>query len=228
MSRDPAPGGSARDSWLAERRRIIVERYDTLHAPTYDEEWGAISPSHARMIWRFLAGCPPAGQILDAACGTGKYWPMILASGRTVRGIDQSAGMLRRAAAKFPEVPTELGALLDLSSVAAHDGAMCVDAMEMIFPEDWPRVLARFHQALRPAGPLYLTVELADPDAVEAAYRRAQGDGLPVVPGEWLEQGGYHYYPPRNQVLEWLADAGFAIVQEAIGDEYLHLIVRRA
>ena len=87
-----------RSEWLKERRRVGEERYDTLFAPIYDENWGAwIGPTHQECIQRFLSLCPPQGAILDAACGTGKYWPLILASGRRVWGTDQSEGMLARA-----------------------------------------------------------------------------------------------------------------------------------
>ena len=55
----------------------------------------------------------------------------------------------------------------------AFDGAICIDAMEHICPEDWPGILQRFHAALKPGGVLYLTVELAEPDEVEKAYQRA-------------------------------------------------------
>jgi hypothetical protein len=42
------------------------------------------------------------GTVLDAACGTGKYWPALLAAGLQVTGVDQSAGMLAQASRKHP------------------------------------------------------------------------------------------------------------------------------
>jgi SAM-dependent methyltransferase len=218
--------GPTRERWLEERRRIAVERYDGF-APTYDRDWGSIAPTHGAMLGRFLARCAPGGLVLDAACGTGKYWATIRGAGRRVIGVDQSAGMLARAAARFPDVPTERRSLVDLDAVAAYDGIACIDAMEFVFPEDWPIVLARFARALRPGGPLYLTVEQAAAGEVEAAYRAAFAEGQPVRPGEWLEGGGYHFYPSRDQVLEWLTGAGFVIEEEMVGDEYLHLVVRQ-
>jgi len=89
-------------------------------------------------------------------------------------------------------------------------------------------VLDAFARALRPGAPLYLTVELAAAREVDAAYRAALEDGLPVVPGEWLEGGGYHFYPSREQVGRWLGGARLEILEEAVGDEYLHLVARRA
>lgn len=228
----PAAQGQDRTEWLAARRRDEVQRFDREFADTYDEHWGEVYPTHARMVERFLSLCPSGGEILDAACGTGKYWPMVLAAGRRLHGIDQSAGMLRRAAAKHPEVPTRLGALTDIDERATCDGVMCMDAMEYVPPEEWPAVLAAFRRALRPGGRLYLTVEQIDPAEREAEYRRAAGAGHPVVPGESVTDSdpggdvGYHYYPAREQVLEWLGGAGFELLEETLGDDYLHLIAR--
>jgi len=216
-----------REHWLEERRRIVVERYDGF-APTYDRDWGAISPTHGAMLERFLGRCAAGGLILDAACGTGKYWPAIRASGCRVVGLDQSAAMLARATARFPDVVVERRSLVELDAAAAYDGIACIDAMEFVFPEDWPIVLEAFARALRPAAPLYLTVEQAVAGEVEAAYRAARDDRLPVLPGEWLEGGGYHHYPSRDQVDRWLAGAGLEVLDEAVGDEYLHLVTCRS
>ena len=74
-----------RTTWLKEKRRLAEERMDTLFAPIYDEHWGGtIDATHRSFVERFLEGCSPAGLILDAACGTGKYWPIVLASGRSI------------------------------------------------------------------------------------------------------------------------------------------------
>ena len=53
--------------------------------------------------------------------------------------------------------------------------------------------------------------------------------GYPVTPRESFDHvgDGYHHYPERDSVLGWLADAGLAIVEEATGDGYWHLLVRR-
>ncbi len=223
-----------RAAWLAERRRNSMERFDRRFSADYDAHWGEIFPSHARMLDRFLDACPPGCEILDAACGTGRFWPAILASGRRPRGIDQSEGMLRVAARKFPDVPTERRALTDLDAKAAYDGILCMDAMEYVPPEEWPAVLGAFRRALRPGGHLYLTVEQIDPDELEAESRRSRAAGHPVVAGESVvgsapeEDDGYHYFPTDDQVFGWLAAAGLETVEQARGDDYLHLLLRRA
>jgi ubiquinone/menaquinone biosynthesis C-methylase UbiE len=218
-----------RRAWLRERRRVAEERHDTLHAPTYDQqEWGAISSTHRRFVGQLIERCPPGGRILDAACGTGKYFPMILDAGRRIVGTDQSAGMLAQARGKFPDVPTEKVGLQELAFDAEFDAAMCVDAMENVFPEDWPLVLANLRRALRPGGHLYLTVELPDERELERVFAEATASGLPVVPGELTSPGGgYHYYPPLDQVAAWVRDAALESPEDGIGDDYYHLLVSR-
>jgi len=220
--------------WLAARRRSSAERFDTRFAATYDEQWGEALPSHLAMLERLLERLPPGPGILDAACGTGRYWPQVLPHARSLHGIDHSAGMLRKAAEKFPAVPTEVRALTDLTVRDAYDGITCIDAMEYVPPEEWPVVLAAFHRALRSGGHLYFTVEEADRAALDAEYGRALDAGHPVVPGEAVmsddpkEEGGYHYYPTRAQVEAWLDAAGFVIADEMTGDDYWHVLARRA
>ncbi len=213
-----------RRAFIAERRRVSVHRFDTLHSPDYDENWGAISPSHAAFVTRLITLIRSGGDVLDAACGTGKYWPVVLAAGLRVTGADQSAGMLARARRKHPEVTARVLALQDLASAAdlrgRFDGLLCVDALEYIAPEDWPGVAAGLAATLKPGAQAYVTAEVA-------------GSPLPApvdprqVPGEHFEGGGYHYYPARDRVRDWLAAAGFRIEDEQEADYYWHFFLER-
>jgi SAM-dependent methyltransferase len=225
-----------RAAWLRDLRRVNERQEDAL-ADDFDALWGEIEPTHQAFIERFLSRLPPDGRVLDAACGTGKYFPMVLASGRRLLGVDHAGAYLAKAAAKFPQVPTDKHDLQDLPYRGEFDGVLCMDAMECIPPEDWPVVLERFHRALRAGGWLYLTVELAHQEQVRAANQAARRSGLPVVDGEvvWGEPDAYyHHYPSMQQVRAWLADAGFAVDQEAEGawhDEgyaYHHVLARVA
>jgi SAM-dependent methyltransferase len=219
---------AARAAFLAERRRVAEDRFDRLFAQTYDIDWGDISPTHAAMLDRLLAATVPGGEVLDAPCGTGKYWPAILASGHRVTGIDQSSGMLTQAARRFPDVPTRHLALQDLDDNGRFDAVTCIDAMEYVGPEDWPGVVGRLHDAAKPGAPIYLTVELPDPGEAEAGYEEALGRGEPVVEGEAVHaDGGYHYFPAGVQVLAWLAGAGIEVDETLEGDHYLHVLGHR-
>ncbi len=217
-----------RSIWLKEKRRVAEVRYDTLHASSYDQNWGHIHASHQSFFQRFLALCPPGCTILDAACGTGKYWPLILQSGRSVVGIDQSQQMLLQARAKFPHVPTEKKGLQELDFTDAFDGIICVDAMEFVGPEDWPVVLNHFQRALKRNGYLYFTVELIEAEERAHAYSEGQKQGLPVVEGEDALEGSYHYYPELGQVRMWASQASFSVIEEGEGDGYQHFLARRA
>lgn len=217
---------SNRKTWLAERRRVGEQRMDTLFAPTYDEDWGTtIEPTYVRMLALAFESCPPGASMLDAACGTGKYFPILLEHGYTVTGIDRSGGILAKAHAKFPHVPLRKLTLQDLNDTAAYDFIVCIDAMENVCPEEWSLVLGNLSRALRPGGLLYITVELAAADEIRAAYATGRELGLPVVMGERAHEGGCHYYPDVGQVRTWLAEAGFSVKAEATGDGYDHYLV---
>jgi SAM-dependent methyltransferase len=227
---DTAPD---RASWLLQLRRENEAQEQAL-ADDFDERWGEIDDTHRRFVERFCSLLPPGGWVLDAACGTGKYFGIVSGSGRSVVGVDHTQGYLDAAGAKHPQIPTEKHDLQDLPFEERFDGVMCVDAMEFVPPEEWPIVLERFRRALRPDGWLYLTVELAPDDEVRAANEETRAAGFPVVDGEviWHDPDPYyHHYPSMDRVRAWLAHAGLALVDELEGpwDEgyaYRHVLAR--
>lgn len=142
-----------RSDWLIEKRHEAEERYDTLWAPLYGEMWGVYSnATHQQFIQRFLSLLLQHSTILDAACGAGRYMSLLLEKGHTVVGIDQSQGMLSRSKVKFPTIHMEKVGLQEMFYDEVFDGAICMDAMEHVCPEDWPLVLNNFHRALKPQG----------------------------------------------------------------------------
>src|SRR4030095_968012 len=148
-----------RNTWLKEMRRDCEEQYDR-EAPLYDEKGGVYSNiAHKQFIQEFLELLPQKRRILDAPCGTGKYLPFLRAKGHSIVGIDQSQGMLERAKAKFPTVQFEKSGLQEMAYREVFDGAICMDAMENVPPEDWTLVLRNFHRALRQQGYFYFTAE---------------------------------------------------------------------
>jgi 2-polyprenyl-3-methyl-5-hydroxy-6-metoxy-1,4-benzoquinol methylase len=213
--------------WINEMRREAEERYDTWWAPTYAEKWGTYSnTSHLEFIRKFLSRLPRQSKILDAACGAGRYFSNLLDEGHIVMGIDQSQGMLASAKARYPNVEVEKVGLQEMTFSNVFDGVVCMDAMEHVFPEDWPLVLDNFHRALKPQGNLYFTVEIADEREIEAAFIKGQQSGLPVVYGEMEASDVYHYYPSMIQVREWIQQTDFTVIEEGEGDDYHHFIVR--
>src|SRR5215469_17617471 len=162
--------GMDRQGWLAERRAAVIAAYDGEAATYGDHEY----PSDMQQEWvgRVLRRIPPGGVVLDAPCGTGKYFPLVAAAGHRVAGVDQSAGMLSRAQARGIAFSLDKRALQDLSHEHEFDAALTVDAMENIPPEDWPLVLAKVHRAVRPGGLMYLTVEEVGQSYVDWAFAR--------------------------------------------------------
>jgi SAM-dependent methyltransferase len=239
-----------RTGWLGQIRGKAEELYDHL-SPQYWVKFGLYAnETHRDYLQKFLERVPPHSTLLSAACGAGRYDGMLLDAGHSVVGIDQSAGMLARARERFPGVRYQKMGLQEMDFQEAFDGAICMDAMEHVCPEDWPEVLRGFWSALKPGGVLYLTVELAEANVLEEAYEEARSRGLPVVFGELVSEvdlayegvkasgrsavtgvlaakAVYHYYPSLEQVRTWLGDAGLAIEDEGTGNGYEHFVVRK-
>ena len=136
-----------RHAWLTERRAATVAAYDA-EAAEYDEH-PYPADMQAGYVERLLATCPPGGRVLDAPCGTGRYFTQVVAGGRHVVGIDQSSGMVAHALARGNAQTVSQVGLQELAFEREFDCVMCIDAMEHICPEDWPAVLANLHRALR-------------------------------------------------------------------------------
>ena len=124
-------------------------------------------------------------------------------------------------------------ALQDLSYDRDFDAVITVDPMENIPPGDWPLVLANLHRAVRLDGVMYLTVEEVDQSQIDQAFASLSARGLPAVPGEIVQGGevaGYHYYPGREQAVEWFGREGLAIAEEGFKREngwgYRHFLLR--
>ena len=221
-----------RRDWLLQRRAVVEATYDA-EAPSYDEHPYPVE-TQRRFVERLLATCPHGGIVLDAPCGTGQYFSLVAAAGRRVVGIDQSAGMLAQARARGIAVALHQIGLQELDFENEFDAAMTVDAMENVFPEDWPAVLANLHRAVRPGGHLYLTVEEVPETVIDDAFADMSARGLPVVRGEVIEGdvAGYHYYPGRDQVVRWLEAEGLAILDQDTEQHedwsYWHLLVQAA
>lgn len=222
-----------RTAWLKEMQRKSEEQYDRVWAPLYVEEKAGLysNLTHQQFIHEFLDLLPHGSTILDAACGAGRYLPFLLKKGHSIIGIDQSQGMLASAKAKFPGVQFAKISLQEMAYQEIFDGAICMDAMENVCPEEWTLVLNNFQRALKPQGYLYFTVETienGDENEIKQAFEEAQEAGLPVVYGECPDEGVYHYHPTNQQVKEWAQQAGFEILKEGNGELcYYHVLARK-
>ena len=218
-------------TWLGQRRAALLARYDQ-QAPSYDT---CIYPAKAQHQWvaRLLRACPAGRVILDAPCGTGKYFTMVVAAGFRVVGADQSAGMLKKARERRIATALHQVRLQELSYSGQFDAVLTIDAMENVPPEDWPLVLTNLHRALRPGGSLYLTVEEVPKPVIEEAFATLTARGLPTVRGEVVEGNvaGYRYHPGRDRVAGWFSAAGLQIIDEGFSQEdgrgYRHFLLQK-
>jgi SAM-dependent methyltransferase len=237
-----------RADWLKKAQSQVERLYDQVSPQYWATAGFGDCETHLAYLQKFLERVAPGGTILSAACGAGRFDGRLLEAGHGVLGIDQSAGMLRRAKEHFPEVQYQKMALQEMHFREAFDGIICMDAMEHIFPEDYPGILRSFHEALKPGGVLYFTAdreEDSDEFDLQAYYDQGRAMGLPVVFGEVAEEviskrkmeqlevpeeGAdpvYHYYPPLTKVREWIGQTGFTVELEGAGSGFHHFMVRK-
>ena len=239
-----------RAEWLKQMQAMTEVIYDHL-SPQYWVSFGLYeNETHLEFLQKFLDRIPPHSSLLSAACGAGRYDGILLEAGHHVTGIDQSAGMLERARGHFPQAHYEQMSLQKINFHEQFEGAICIDAMEHICPEDWPGILQGIQKALKPGGWLYLTVEVPDGEEVKASYERSRAMGLPVLYGEIADDVEasyrrvmtlhssdvqadiadapvYHFHPSLAQVRTWLEEAGLDLEEQGSGKWYEHLIVSR-
>ena len=216
-----------RQDWLNEKRIMAEKRYDSIFSIDYDKNWGNIEKIHEETLEKFLKLIIPNGKILDAACGTGKYYPIISSKNFHILGIDQSQKMLENATCKFPLMKTKKLGLQEITFNNEFDGIICIDALENVFPEHLLSVFQNFYKALKPNGYFYFTIETLNDDEIKIAFEKGIEMGLPIVKGEYVLEGGYHYYPSIDEIKNLLISAKFNIFSENISEGYHHFIVSK-
>src|SRR4051812_43418566 len=96
---------SDRFAFLDRAQAIALEHFaKTAHL--YDDQFPDISPVHAECLEEFLSRLGPFPAVLDAACGTGRYFGLLTKRTGRLLGIDQSASMLGCANEKYPDIET--------------------------------------------------------------------------------------------------------------------------
>ena len=142
-------------------REAILRAYESL-APSYDARIDE-KPHNAHYDRPNTLSLLPevAGlDVLDAACGPGKYAEILLARGARVTGFDLSPTMIELARRRNGERGTffvhDLTAPLDRPD-ASFDVVLC--ALALHYLPDWTPALREFHRLLRPGGCLVLSAE---------------------------------------------------------------------
>jgi SAM-dependent methyltransferase len=126
----------------------LIEGY-TRWSPTYDRPlrlFGIEEPP----LRRALDALPP-GEVLDAACGTGRWASYLADRGHVVTGVDQSPAMLDLARAKLPDARFLDGDLTQLPvEDASVDAAVC--ALALVHVADLTTAIGELARVVRPGG----------------------------------------------------------------------------
>lgn len=177
---------------LSSLRRRRVHRAPP--SREFDPRWEAISPGHRQVLTRFLSRLGPGASILDAGCGTGKYWPVFAEAGLAVTGVDRSASMLKCAGEKLPDAGLVCSPLQAYRPPpGSFDAVWCSDVMECLPPGDWPGVLSCLVASLRPGGLIMVSFEAPGPlrlrlrHYLAGRHQRSAGHS-PLSAGGWLRR----------------------------------------
>lgn len=145
---------------LAGHPGVVVRRGDTPSAyrrwsGTYDEPRNSLFDVD-EPVMREILDPLPAGVVLDAACGTGRYAEYLAARGHRVHGVDTSPDMLGRARARVPDGGFLRG---ELDRLPMADGSVdvVVCALALVHVPALAPVMAEFARVLKPGGHLVIS-----------------------------------------------------------------------
>lgn len=128
---------------------------------------------------RGLAGHPPTAappRILELGVGTGRIALPVAAAGAEVIGIDLSANMLATLAQHLRQSPAEIHLVRgDITALpfrgGVFDAAMVTHVLHLV--ADWPAVLQRLAEVVKPGGVLLLGRDWVDPASMAGQIRMA-------------------------------------------------------
>ena len=148
------------DETLAGHDGVVVRRGDTLAgyeawATTYDEPRNSLFDVDEPVLHAILDELP-AGTVLDAACGTGRYAAYLAGRGHRIVGVDSSPAMLGRARARVPDGTFLSGELHELP-VDDDSVDIVVCALALVHVPSLAPVMAEFARVLRPGGHLVIS-----------------------------------------------------------------------
>lgn len=148
------------DPVLRSHPGVLVHRHVTSTAyaqwsATYDDPGNGLFDLDTPVIEEILDSLP-AGDAVDAACGTGRLTVPLQQRGHRVVGLDSSEEMLTVARRRLPSVDFVAGDLLQLP-LASDSTEVLVTGLALTHVDDLAPVFAEFARVLRPAGHLVIS-----------------------------------------------------------------------
>jgi demethylmenaquinone methyltransferase / 2-methoxy-6-polyprenyl-1,4-benzoquinol methylase len=202
--------------------RAVRSMFDAV-APRYDLV-NRIMTFRLDVGWRRKTvrrlGLGPGSVVLDLACGTGDLCRELQRVTLRPVGIDLSHGML---AAARTTAPLAQGDALALPVPdASVDGVTCGFALRNFLA--LPPVFAELARVVRPGGRVAL-LEVAEPanPVLRWGHSVYFGKVVPRIGGLLSDAEAYRYLPksvaylpPPDELLAWLASAGFTAVERTL------------
>ena len=133
-----------------------------------------------------------SGPVLDVACGTGFYAPVLRRLGWTPLGLDLSRGQLRYARDRMPAVAADATRPpLRAAALAAVSAVMCHTDID-----DYAAALRALTPALRPAG-IFAHVGV-HPCYTGAFADRSDPDRVLITSGYWRRERSFDSWAPHG------------------------------
>ena len=121
------------------------------------EFWVTIAPAPSDAELEFLRSIFRGRELLDLACGAGRYTIPLFHAGYAMTGIDLSDDFLAVARAREPRIDWHRGDVRELPWRERFDGALCFGNSFGYFPREETRAFLRgVARALRPSGAFVL------------------------------------------------------------------------
>jgi len=157
-----------------------------------------------RFIDELIDPLPPKAAILDVGCGTGAPIAAYLAAkGFRVTGVDGSEQMISLARSAVPRARFVLGDMRRVVVSGPFDAIVAWDSVFHIPREEHAKVFARFHEWLKPAGRLLVSLGGSDAERITSQMH-----------GQTFSYSGY----APEAALQIIGQAGFKVLRWEVDD----------